>query len=603
MKKSLKFLAWFFVFCALYSTLVTRNTSLSTAYADSGVTYTGTLSQFLTQEKNDVNATLEMVYDRVYAKFHASGLNLMKTLNYQSLVCLGVLKRDDSLINQMQKDRQELKLSFLKDFLDIEAEIATLEEKNRIQWETDISLFAYGTTYESEKARIAQKIEQTKSLHLGFVRNFENTHMQKLQDFINAVLEYTRQNTGVVTYVNDKLRKMQSLDEWFASLSSGVNHINTLLVGSGTDFLANAQKVREGFLTGLALRLQTLIDNAIKTYKKNTWLGAALASEKEFAVLNYGLDFDEKMGIIMSDRYNKKDYEDVKAQIIKLKADYTSSGQLSCAKVYASPIVFQNKLDALINKLNLTMSGIDAGLMAAQQDGSTQSAKDKLLAWFTQFNKDNLNKKINDFKKLIRSKATGTSSSASASLSQGWATTTTIWLFTRPFKKWEKGTAIKTLQELLKQYGYYAGDINSIYTAKTLEAVYQFQLKNGLLKGYEKKSGTRWRMGPATRTKLNDRMINGGVQANPTTTPVTTSTITTGTTTTGTVSTWTTRNQYQPLINLILKGLATTDDKKAALEKAILNLTNRLATMSEDNTKIYLQGFKTALQTQLDALP
>jgi len=105
-----------------------------------------------------------------------------------------------------------------------------------------------------------------------------------------------------------------------------------------------------------------------------------LASEKEFAVLNYGLDFDEKMGIIMSDRYNKKDYEDVKAQIIKLKADYTSSGQLSCAKVYASPIVFQNKLDALINKLNLTMSGIDAGLMAAQQDGSTQSAKDKLLA-------------------------------------------------------------------------------------------------------------------------------------------------------------------------------------------------------------------------------
>jgi len=97
------------------------------------VTYTGTLSQFLTQEKNDVNATLEMVYDRVYAKFHASGLNLMKTLNYQSLVCLGVLKRDDSLINQMQKDRQELKLSFLKDFLDIEAEIATLEEKNRIQ--------------------------------------------------------------------------------------------------------------------------------------------------------------------------------------------------------------------------------------------------------------------------------------------------------------------------------------------------------------------------------------------------------------------------------------------------------------------------------------
>ena len=130
------------------------------------------------------------------------------------------MKQDDSLLNQMQKDRQELKLSFLKDFLDIEAEITTLEEKNRIQGETDISLFTYGTTYASEKARIANEIVQTKNLHLGFVRNFESTHTQKLQDFINTVLEYSRQNTEVINFINDKVNKMQSIDASFALLTS-----------------------------------------------------------------------------------------------------------------------------------------------------------------------------------------------------------------------------------------------------------------------------------------------------------------------------------------------------------------------------------------------
>lgn len=76
------------------------------------------------------------------------------------------MKEDTSLLTIMQKDNQELKLSFLKDFLALEAEIATLEEKNRIQQTTTISMFTYGTSYESEKARIAEKIVQTKALHL-----------------------------------------------------------------------------------------------------------------------------------------------------------------------------------------------------------------------------------------------------------------------------------------------------------------------------------------------------------------------------------------------------------------------------------------------------
>lgn len=513
MKKTLKFLTWLFVFGVLYSALITRNASFDVVYADTEVAYTGTLSQFLTQEKNSVNTTLETVYQRVYTKFHASGLNLMKTLNYQSLVCLGVLKRDDSLINQMQKDRQELKLSFLKDFLDIEAEIATLEEKNRIQWETSISLFAYGTSYESEKARIAQKIEQTKSLHLGFVRNFESTHTQKLEDFINNVLSYTRENTGVVTFVNDKLRKMQNIEESFSVLESWVNQINTLLIGWGTDFLASAQTIRTGSMNALGAKIQPLIDAAVKKYKRFTTLSAVLMNEKEFAMRNYGLDFDEKMNTIMNDRYNKKEYEDVKAQITKLKADFMSGWQLSCPKIYAAPVAFENRINALLGKINVAMSWIDTWLQAAKNSYSPQEMKNRLFAWFTEFNKLNLNKKVTAFRKIIRDRVweawqAQSSSGASASTSTSNVINTYVWnkapTFTRPFRTREVGTAVKNLQIVLKNNGYYDGEINGIYTNKTIEWVYQFQLKNWLLVGYEKRPATRWWMWPATRAKLNE---------------------------------------------------------------------------------------------------
>lgn len=44
--------------------------------------------------------------------------------------------------------------------------------------------------------------------------------MLKLQDFITTVMDYSRQNTGVMNYVNDKIRKIQSIEESFATLTS-----------------------------------------------------------------------------------------------------------------------------------------------------------------------------------------------------------------------------------------------------------------------------------------------------------------------------------------------------------------------------------------------
>ena len=100
----------------------------------------------------------------------------MKTLNYQSLVCLGVIKEDSSIISQIQKERQDIKTAFLKEFVQLEWEIAALEDKKRIQTENNLSLFDYGTTYLSEKSKIESKISQTKAVHVSIIKLFDNSY-------------------------------------------------------------------------------------------------------------------------------------------------------------------------------------------------------------------------------------------------------------------------------------------------------------------------------------------------------------------------------------------------------------------------------------------
>jgi peptidoglycan hydrolase-like protein with peptidoglycan-binding domain len=49
--------------------------------------------------------------------------------------------------------------------------------------------------------------------------------------------------------------------------------------------------------------------------------------------------------------------------------------------------------------------------------------------------------------------------------------------FTQSFKKNQYHEQVKTLQTVLKNWGYYNGEITGVYSPATIEAVYQFQLK------------------------------------------------------------------------------------------------------------------------------
>lgn len=80
--------------------------------------------------------------------------------------------------------------------------------------------------------------------------------------------------------------------------------------------------------------------------------------------------------------------------------------------------------------------------------------------------------------------------------------------FTQAFKKGHYYEQVKTLQKVLQNRGLYTGTINGVYDKATIEAVYQFQLKHGILTGKEKKKVGYGRFGAQTRAKMN-ALLNG----------------------------------------------------------------------------------------------
>lgn len=76
-------------------------------------------------------------------------------------------------------------------------------------------------------------------------------------------------------------------------------------------------------------------------------------------------------------------------------------------------------------------------------------------------------------------------------------------VFTQAFKKGQYHTQVKALQTALQNRGLYAGAINGVYDKATIEAVYQFQLKHGIVTGKEKKKTGYGRFGTQTRAKVN----------------------------------------------------------------------------------------------------
>lgn len=77
--------------------------------------------------------------------------------------------------------------------------------------------------------------------------------------------------------------------------------------------------------------------------------------------------------------------------------------------------------------------------------------------------------------------------------------------FTEPYNNGAQNKKIWDLQDMLRHYWFYEGELTNTYDKKTVNAVHNFQVAMGILKAEDKTSAARWRMWPSTRNALNEK--------------------------------------------------------------------------------------------------
>ncbi|MCX6824953.1 MAG: peptidoglycan-binding domain-containing protein [candidate division SR1 bacterium] len=478
--------------------------------------YTGSLLDYLTLQQSAVSGLFNTTYTKIYTLFSKTGLNIIKSIEYQSLVCLGAIK-DESLLSQLQKDKTALMIGFKKDFIDLERQIQSLEEMKDLQETNGINMFDAGTSYESEKVRIRDVIDVKVKLHKGLFANFETSYLTKNTNFLSTFQQYSVVNKDLVKGIQDKMAKIQSVLTAFSGVTAGVNSINAKITGLG-DFIQKMDDSKNKGLISLDRTIQTVIDSNVKKYKKLQNLSDDLEQQKSSLVGQYQMDLDGYLSSNLQTRYNRSQLLSLQNDINTFKAKYyTEAKQLNCSNLLS----LTDESPQLLTRITAMKAMIDSGLVKIESQGIDSTFKDQLYSGFQSLYIQKFKQRYNEYGLSLKqyiSTALRTLTTSLISTKEGTGSSDTggnqiivpspeknsSITFTKPFKSGEYNQDIKYLQSTLADLGIYTGAIDGIYSKSTKNAVYQFQLNKGLLVGYEKKPDTWGWMGPATRKALNN---------------------------------------------------------------------------------------------------
>ena len=482
----------------------TTGSTVTTGATITGNMFTWLLLTYLNTQESSVSALLTTVYGQLYTAFIKTWLNILKSIDYQSLVCLWALK-DVSLLAQMQKDKTSLTTALKQDFVDLESQVLALEEKQALQMSDNVNMFDVGTTYESEKAKLKELIDAKVKLHKWFITTYATTYAGKNTEFLTTYLQYRTANTDFLNTIQNKINKVQSVLTAFSWIEAAIATINTKVTGLD-DVMKKIEESKTKGLANLQSTLQGLIDTNIKKYKKLQNLTDALTQQQSYVISQYQTDLNGYLNNSLQNRYNRSQYLTLKDEVNAFKAKFfTTTNQLNCTNILSANIE-STWLSAKITTMSIA---VNSWLVKISAEGISTTFKDQLYSGFQALYLQKFKQRYAEFIEYIKAYIkTAINTVLSPSVSTG--TTATTWsnqkityVFTRPFKSGEYAEGIKVLQNLLTTLQLYSWTINGIYDKATKDAVYKFQLSKWLLKGYEKKPDVRWWMGPATRAALN----------------------------------------------------------------------------------------------------
>ncbi len=452
-------------------------------------------------------AAFDSGYQSLYTELSKTGLSMLNTVDYQSLVCLGVLPAESVLV-RMQDSWLQLKRSVLQRFADLRSRAYALEEKQKAQQQTTVDLFN-GSNYLQERASLYAAITWAVASGMAAIQTYENEHREYIKQFVRDYVIYWAQNKDLIKNLSTRIAKVQYVTSGFRAIEQQLANIYTAM--GITDVMQKYEWLKATALASLHAILDPVVATKLRVNKWLTSLSWTLRAQKDAMITAYGVEMDAQIQKTVQKRYNHAKYLSLQQKITDFNKKYFSNQRLQCTSVIA------NNDDAKILELTQEMMSLSAniasGIQAASSSGNQSVIKTELINGFKNiFTTAILKNKLTQFQKWIQSTihqltqsqtnlvTTGTTE-PSGSIATGYILPVGF-VFKRPLTLNKPYPEVSVLQKFLANRGLYQWTIGEVFTQSTKDALYAFQLQQWILTSSSNKN-LRGLLGPATRASLN----------------------------------------------------------------------------------------------------
>ncbi|MDR0607973.1 MAG: hypothetical protein LBG52_06645 [Candidatus Peribacteria bacterium] len=482
----------FFAFFGVGMTMAATLTVSTSTGASTGVSTT--LQTSLDDAKDVLLKSLDETLGRMQKSFTGKVQELVENSLFRAVECLGFLDAKQGSID-LKMTKSEYQKAVLEKYVELSADIKRL----MVGLSTD------------EKGIQEAISDFQRSFSAKFVA-IETTYEDQYQQLQASYAKAYEQNKELVQTLAVKLQKVMAVQEKSAALQQAqIVLYDTLMEKSQLSKTLQLSKY------SLLITLQKELDAQIERYhSSNPEISVnKLTEKKERLLAELRREAEVQINTLLKSEIKTSIYLDTLVLLEEFLSQYTSNDAYQCSVLISAPTNWDKNYGDLASRVDTLIQGLKKATeyLTGLDEEQIRSLETVSTVAFKTFSTTTLSEKKSVFRSYIMDLISeayyannpvdiSSDSSVTATPSLSW----TPYTFTKSYTKGTYAGELKYLQEFLTAQNLYDGAINGVYDAKTIEAVYRYQLQEGVITGKEaNKSAYGW-MGPATRTVVNKKM-------------------------------------------------------------------------------------------------
>ena len=415
---------------------------------------------------------------------------IIETSIYKAASCLWAISEEDQDID-FDKLVSSLKETILNEYI-------------ALDW--DIKRLSYGLLTQ-DPIVFWNSIDTYYNQNAQKITDLENDYYVKATTAKNNFLEYVENNWELLNWLAIKLDAFDAIQKAANDVTKALDEFSWA-VHNKSSLLTDLENARAQAEEEFEAQLDTIITDSIATYQPDADTQAQYYIHKDNFIKKFKLEEKKSEYYLFSAIFSYEKYSELLDKKANVDKQFVNSeDKVDCSLLLTTSFNIWSYAKDVESISSSLVKGLQLLTDAVNDWKIDMKYLEEPTVVYFQKDTETLTKKYTkNFRLMLESVSPKVESST------GEVATWTVeaaepavvkTVFTQAFKKNQYHEQVKPLQTVLKEWWYYNGEITGVYSPATIEAVYQFQLKEGIITGNEKDKSAYWWFWNATRAKMN----------------------------------------------------------------------------------------------------